>query len=233
MNINAGSAQKTAFFDDFFGELAKVPFGAMAKRDLDWFLLNLMLKHDVVKYESNRKLANALCVNETRLKGYLVDMRYKYGQDQQEANVRAIITDIFINGSTKVSYDDGYFVFSVEDPVKKLDFFQAMKDNGVHADTSFSDEIVKVTDYALLSFLLACDKDSSHRKFKELVQKDAELVKAVNEIKAPGAARNAFCAKLITSAASIVGAAVTGSPVAAGVAAGVELLRQIASAISG
>jgi hypothetical protein len=228
MDISLENAHKAEFFDDFFGELGKFPFGSMVKRDMECLLLNLMLKYGVVAYDSNRKLANALCVNETRLKGYLVDMRYKYGRDQQEANIRAIINDIFIKGSTKVSYEKNRFLFSVEDPVKKLDFFQAMKDNGFYADTSFSDEIVKVNDSALLSFLLAYDKDERHNKFKELVQSNRDLAKELNNIKEPGAARNAFCAKLINGAASVVGTALSAGPVAAGV----ELLHQIAVAIS-
>jgi hypothetical protein len=120
-------------------------------------------------------------------------------------------------------------VFSVEDPVKKGDFFQAMKDNGFYADTSFSDEIIKVNDSALLSFLLAYDKDTNHSKFKELVKKNDVLAKELNAVKEPGAARNAFFKKLLSEAPSIIGPLVSGNPAAAGIA----LLNLVASVISG
>jgi hypothetical protein len=233
MRINTAGVsnnQKTAFFDGLFAELVKVPFGAIGKRDMECLLLSLMKKHDIGTWTANRDAANALGINETRLKGYLIDMRYKFGDDEKDANVRAIIEDIFIAGHTKVLYEQEkrQFVFAVEDPVRQQDFFQAMKDKGFYSDTSFNREIVKVKDAALLAFLLDYDNDKTHAKFKALVKENSDLVSELGEIKNPGAARITFCDKFLQAAVSVAGKGITGDPIAAGV----ELLHQVALAIA-
>jgi len=170
MKHGIADAKKSAFFDSLFAELEKVPFGTLGKRDIECLLLGLMIDHDLVDASSNRKLANALCVNEQKLKAYLVDIRYKYHEDRKSENIREIIRVIFANAETKLVHEKNSFVFAIENPVLKIDFEQAMKDVGYYTDSSFNKEIVKVRDHALLAFLFRYNSsDDTYDMFSSLL----------------------------------------------------------------
>jgi hypothetical protein len=178
----AGPA-KERFFDLFFAEYGKLPFGSMAKRDLECLVLHCMREAGLVDDASNRALANALGINESRLKGYLVDVRYKYRADDMAANVRKLIDGIFAREGTKVSHEDGKYAFAIEDPVVKLDFEQAMKEVGYFADGSFNREVVRVRDYALIAFLFRWNRtDDTYDSFKALQKKAAASERELLEI---------------------------------------------------
>jgi hypothetical protein len=146
---------KAAFFDGFFTEFCKVPFGSMTKRDMECLLLKLLYDHALINSASNRQAANALGINETRLKGYLVDTRYKYRPDVLAENIEKIIGCLHDGKKLAVNLEkDGFLSFVLEDPVLRLDLAQALKDIGHYADTSFNSELVKVKNYALLALLL-------------------------------------------------------------------------------
>jgi len=167
----SGSA-KERFFDLFFAEYCKVPFGTIGKRDLECLLLHCLREAGLVDDSNNRALANSLGINESRLKGYLVDIRYKYRSDDMAANVRRLIEEIFAREGTKVSHEDGKYAFAIEDPVVKLDFEQAMKEVGYFADGSFNREVVRVRDYALVAFLFRYNRtDDTYDSFKSLQKK--------------------------------------------------------------
>jgi hypothetical protein len=163
---------KEKFFDFFFAEYEKLSFGSMAKRDLECLILHCLREAGLVDDSSNRALANALGINESRLKSYLVDIRYKYRADDMAENVRRLIDGLFAREGSKVSYEDGKYAFAIEDPVVKLDFEQAMKEVGYFADGSFNREIVRVKDYALIAFLFRWNRsDNTYDEFKALMKK--------------------------------------------------------------
>jgi hypothetical protein len=179
---------KERFFDLFFAEYGKVPFGTIGKRDLECLILHCLREAGLVDDGSNRSLANALGINESRLKGYLVDIRYKYRSDDMTANVRALIDGIFAREGTKIAHEDGKYAFAIEDPVVKLDFEQAMKEVGYFSDGSFNREVVRVRDYALIAFLFRWNRsDDSYDSFKALQKKAAssegELVEILSRPK--------------------------------------------------
>ena len=151
-----GTVDKAAFFDGFFAEFQKVPFGSMSKRDMECLLIKLMYDHALIDTASNRRAANALGVNETRLKGYLVDTRYKFRTDASlEQSIDRIIAMLRSGETLAVNQGAGEdFCFVLEDPVLRLDLDQALKDIGLYADTSFNRELVKVRKAALLALLL-------------------------------------------------------------------------------
>jgi len=185
--VRLGSAPdreaKERFFDLFFAEYGKLPFGSMAKRDLECLLLHCMRESGLVDDSSNRSLANALGINETRLKGYLVDTRYKYRADDMTENVRKLIDGIFAREGTKVVHEDGKYLFAIEDPVVKLDFEEAMKDVGYFADGSFNREVVRVKDYALIAFLFRWNRsDDTYDSFKALQKKASASERELLEI---------------------------------------------------
>ncbi len=178
-----GREAKESFFDLFFAEYAKLSFGSMAKRDLECLLLHCMRESGLLDDSSNRALANALGLNETRLKGYLVDARYKFRADDMAENVRKLIDGIFAREGTKVVHEDGRYLFAIEDPVVKLDFEEAMKDVGYFADGSFNRELVRVKDYALLAFLFRWNRsDDTYDAFKALQKKASASEKELLDI---------------------------------------------------
>jgi hypothetical protein len=133
----------------------------------------------------DRDMSNVLGINETKLKAYLVDGRYKYNSDEKEKNVQIII-DWIKNGTIKPNYENSIFSFVLEDPVLRIDFSQALKDIGYYEDTSFNRELVKVKDYAFFAFLMK-NRNTETKKglFKEIADKTAlplkELEKNINE----------------------------------------------------
>ncbi len=150
---NLKDSAKTEFFDMFFGEYCKVPFGTFGKRDIECLLVHTFLKTGLLDMKTNREMANNLGINEKKLKGYIVDARFKFGQDQLEKNIGTVIGFIFDNAEVKINHDGNQYVFVLEDPVLRMDLGQAMKNIGYYTDTSFNEEIVKVRDYALIAFL--------------------------------------------------------------------------------
>ncbi|GHV54878.1 hypothetical protein AGMMS49579_16330 [Spirochaetia bacterium] len=229
MNINykeLSGKENTSFVVNFFDTFCKVPFGSLSKRDIECLILKLLIEHKMVNTGSNRLMADALGINETRLKGYLVDAWYKFGTDQKDENVESIIKDVFINKSTKILHDNGQYLFVVEDPIKKLDFEQKMKDIGFYSDTSFNREIVKVKDTALLAFLFELDKDKKHEKFKTLITQNKSIEKEALDIYNSTKSIQEKCEKYLKIALKIVGAAGDAIPA-------VALLKNIAGTIIG
>jgi DNA-binding CsgD family transcriptional regulator len=161
---------KSAFFDAFFREYAKVPLGVMGKRDMECLILHLLLDGKILPVSTNRELANVLGINESKLKGYLVDLRFKYKDDNKDENVRSVLDDIFVNGEKNVLHEGDKFVFSVEDPVKRMDFALAMKERGYYTDTSFNQEIVKVNVAAFFDFLTFKDSEDGRAKMIALLK---------------------------------------------------------------
>jgi hypothetical protein len=53
----------------------------MTKRGMECLLIKLLYDHGLIDNRNNRAAANALGINETRFKSYLVDARYKYRPD--------------------------------------------------------------------------------------------------------------------------------------------------------
>ena len=153
---NISAADKAAFFDGFFEEFQKLPFGSMSKRDMECLLIKLMYDQALIDTASNRRAANALGLNETRLKGYLVDTRYKFRPEASlEQSIDRIIAMLRSGETLAVNQGAGEdFCFVLEDPVLRLDLDQALKDIGLYADGSFNRELVKVRKAALLALLL-------------------------------------------------------------------------------
>lgn len=170
-------AKKTAFFDDFFMEFSRMPFGSMAKRDLECYLLTLLDKHELIPTESNRAAANSLGINESRLKNYRLDGRYKYQKDNKDANVRQVL-DMIIGETIRPESKGDTVQFALENPVWRADLFQALKDLGYYADTGFNAELVKIRDYAFLALLVRyCGKEQeTFLKIIETAQADAKVV---------------------------------------------------------
>ena len=73
-----------------------------------------------------------------------------------------------LESENDVTFEDGYFIFSEENPVLREDFIQSMKEKGFYTDTSHNKEIIKVKAIALLAFLT---DGSDISVLKELVQK--------------------------------------------------------------
>lgn len=141
------------FLDLFFGELSHYSFGSMGKRDMDCLLLHSLLESNIVKYESNRDLANLLGINESKIKNYLLDIRFKYTDDNIDNNILTIINMILEEKKIKLAHEKDFYIFALEDPILRSDLEKKMKDLGYYADTSFNKEIVKIRDFAFVSFL--------------------------------------------------------------------------------
>jgi hypothetical protein len=150
---NIDTNAKALFFDSLFGELNKYPFGSMPKRDLDCLLLHLMRESGMISGAS-RNMANSLGINEQRLRGYILDGRYKYGEDKKAENIQIIIEGMK-TGNIRLGNENGTYTFMLDDPIQRDDFSQALKDIGSFGDISLNHDLVKVKDYALFAFLLA------------------------------------------------------------------------------
>lgn len=158
--------EKIGFFDGFFEEFQKYPFGSMAKRDLECLIFSLMEKINLIEGTNNRDKAYNLGINATRLNSYIVDANVKFEKKANENESAQMILDKLKNKN--VTYEDSYFIFVEENPVFREDFIQAMKNKGFFTDTSHNKEIIKVKAIALLDFLT----DSSDVSvLKELIDK--------------------------------------------------------------
>jgi hypothetical protein len=180
---NVADQTKIEFFNRFFEEYEKFPFGSMSKRDLECFLLSLMCSLGIIDISSNRAAANALGINERRLKSYLVDARYKYLEDDKEKNIKKIL-DAIVEEKIFINVENDQYVFVLEDPILRLDFSQGLKDIHYYSDTSFNTELVKVKHYALIAFLLKYgDSDGKRELIKKIAGKaggdDKKLLKTL------------------------------------------------------
>lgn len=161
MNIQANYSEKICknFCIEFFAELGKYPFGSMPKRDLDCLLFFLLEKHNLTVGNNNREKAKNLNISETKLKSYLIDSYAKYGKDEKEKNLIALLNKLVHatdsnDSAVHASLDGDYLVFIEENPIIKADFAQSLKEKGFYTDTSFNNELVKVKVPSFLGFLL-------------------------------------------------------------------------------
>lgn len=153
MNVRKeiGETAKKDFFDGFFKEFMKYPFGSMSKRDLDCLIFSLMEENDLIEGNNNRDKAYNLGINTTRLNSYMVDANVKFGKKADENSITEMILNKLLSNS--VTYEDNYFIFAEENPVFREDFIQSMKNKGYYTDTSHNKEIIKVKAVAILDFL--------------------------------------------------------------------------------
>lgn len=153
MNIKDGNKEtfKQDFFDGFFNEFKKYPFGSMSKRDLECLIFSLMDENGLIEGSNNRDKAYNLGINTTRLNSYMVDANVKFGKKADENSITEMILNKLLSNS--VTYEDNYFIFAEENPVLREDFIQAMKNKGYYTDTSHNKEIIKVKALAILEFL--------------------------------------------------------------------------------
>lgn len=176
----ADAAGRAKFYTTLSEGLERVPFGTYTKKDLECLLLHAFIKAGIIGTERSRDMANILGINETKLKSYLVDIRYKYLADTSTESIKAIVNALFIGNLAKISHEriqgNGYFLFAIENPVHKIDFEQAMKDLGYFSDSSFNKEVVKVRDYALIDFLFKhhCRDDAGAALRAQLQQARAD-----------------------------------------------------------
>ena len=172
---------KSAFFDGFFAEYGRLPFGSMTKRDMECLLIKLLCDGGLIDTAANRRAANALGINETRLKGYLVDARYKYRADALETNIKKILASLHGGNGERLRLSDekdGSFSFVLEDPVLRLDFFQALKELGYYAEGGFNAELVRVKGCALLALALEYGEEDPGM-YKAIAGKAGENEKAL------------------------------------------------------
>lgn len=178
MNVKADVSKdvKAAFFDEFFNEFSKYPFGSMTKRDLECFIFSFMDRNGLIEGSCNRDRAYSLGINTTRLNSYMVDSNIKFGKKSDENSVATIILDK--QKLQNISYEDNWFIFAEENPVLREDFIQAMKNKGYYTDTSYNKEIIKVKAVAILDFItekkdknllaqLASKADFENQKLKD------------------------------------------------------------------
>lgn len=177
------SHQKDAFLTLLFEQLQHSSFGSTGKRDMDCLMLYCLLESGILQYSTNRELANKLGINETKLKSYLIDIRYKFGEDNIDDNVQKIVAMILEHTQVKVGHDSGYYIFALENPVYRADLEKKMKDLGYYADTSFNKEIVKIRDYAFIAFLFRFHEfDDTYKKFKAIQARSSETEKELLSI---------------------------------------------------
>lgn len=160
-------SEKVQFYDDFIAQLEKYSFGSLQKRDLDCLLFHLFDKYKVIEGETNRDKSYNLGINLTRLNSYITDSNVKFAsKSKAEDSVLKILEKL--KNQKNVTFEDGVFIFSEENPVLRNDFTQAMKDKGFYTDTSHNKEIIKVKAVALLEFIID-GKDFSI--VKDLIEK--------------------------------------------------------------
>lgn len=173
--------QKIKFVDSFMEHLKNYPFGSMPVRDMNCLLLYLFRENGFIPTDSNESTCDALGINQTKLKSFLVDARYKYGKNNRAENVRSIIKDLSEN-KVKAQYKNDSFIFFIEDPVKRLDFEQEMKGRGYYIDSSFNSEIVKISATAMFDFLSFYDNTKKHKAFIELVKSSKDVEQSVLDL---------------------------------------------------
>jgi hypothetical protein len=145
--------QQSTLLECLFGKLFIVPFGSLGKRDLETLLLHAIFETKAFENSSNRELSNLLGINETKLKSYLLDIRYKYQEDRSEINIRNVIAQILNNKNIKLSHESSEFSFVLENPVLRADLDTELKRLGYYADASFNKEVVRIKDYVLIAFM--------------------------------------------------------------------------------
>ena len=167
-----------SFGVDFLSEINKYPFGRMNKTDYECLIFGLLEKHGMLK-QSTREMSVQLQVSPTIVKNLRLRYHIQYEPDQCKENVKEMFEQIFKKENhSKIDYDNGTFIFIVDNPVMREDFRSYMEQKGYYTDTSFNNNIIKVKSNALLD----CLKENQSELFNQICEK-IDKTKIEEEIK--------------------------------------------------
>ena len=153
-----------SFGRDFLSEINKYPLGRMNKTDYECLIVGLLEKHGMLK-ETTREMSVQIQVSPTIVKNLRLRYHIQYETDQCKENVKKMFDQIFRKENrSKIDYDNGTFIFIVDNPIMREDFRSYMEQKGHYTDTSFNNNIIKVKAIVLLD----CLKKNQNELFDQI-----------------------------------------------------------------
>lgn len=174
---------KALFSEYFMSRYLRSNFGVLTKREIELILIQAFKEMKFLDGLSNYEQSALLGINERRLRGLLLDASIKYGENTTRNSISYIIKSLIIKGSNKFELENGYIIFSLEDPIYRRDFDNELHKLGYFSDSSFRADIVKVKDVSFVAFLYH-HYDDTYKDLKKRLQESAadkkDLLRPVN-----------------------------------------------------
>lgn len=167
--VQLSKKQNENFAESFIQRYLEHGFATMPKRELDLLVFHLLSQTSEFKGKSNYELANMLRITESRVKSLKLEVAIKY----QTTNTKAVLGDIvdaLVKEMKKPDFSDGVVTISLEDPVYKREFEQAVKKSGYYVEYGINRELLKVQPMHLLDVMLD-NIENAENEFIALVKK--------------------------------------------------------------
>ena len=142
--------------------------GALSKKDYELLLFHHLSTSAALRLAGNYALANQLKVTESKIKA----MRLESAIRHQPANHKAVLGTIvqrILDAMNKPDFSGSSVAITLENPVDRREFEQAVKLAKHSVDYGINREILRIEALALFEIILA-NVDDAEARFKEVVQ---------------------------------------------------------------
>ncbi len=166
--IEIVSSQNNIFEDEFLEEYLSRGFGSLSKRDIDIFVMHLLMKHSNLKNESNFDLSMKLKLTETRIKNLKYEAHLKYAESSKD-DIKEEFLSLLNKVKLQVVGNETWISIVVEDTFLRNVIKAKVKENGSFVDGSFNSEIVKISvdDFSYLIYV-SLDEEGREKIEKEI-----------------------------------------------------------------
>jgi hypothetical protein len=159
------------FVDDFVKEYLADGLGAITKREIDILVMNLLMEYAGLARKSNHELSILLQVPESRLKRLRYEARLKYPPDADYVKREFLFilarSQFELDRRDETDIDKMKIKFAMEDDFLRYAIQGRLKDQGMFADTSFNNEIVKIECSSLVQIIADIYGEQTARDFRE------------------------------------------------------------------
>ncbi len=157
------------FAHEFIKEYLADGMGAISKREIDILVMNLLMNYAGLSRKSNHDLSILLQTPETRIKSLRYEARLKYPPDpdyiQREFLFILARSQFELDKRDETNLEKMKIIFAMEDDFLRYAIQGRLKDQGMFADTSFNNEIVKVECGSLVKIIADIYGDQIAKEF--------------------------------------------------------------------
>jgi hypothetical protein len=209
-------AQKLKFGNDFVERYLSHGFGSMTKSEIDILVFHLISEAEVIKDESNYRVANKLQITESKVKSLRLNSSLKYKPANHRAVLGNIVTRI-IEEMQKPEFESGQVTITLENSVDQREFEHAVKLAHRNIEYGMNRELLKVKPIALFEIVMA-NLENAEQEITSIVQahitdneKQAEILSSaltlrqkINKIGEEVSAKSGLIALLASAGTALV-----------------------------
>lgn len=166
---NISITDSKTFVTNFLKKYLENGLGTMSKREMDILVTNLLMefgysdelvtktnKNGMLTFLGNNELSILLQLTESRIKSLRYEARLKYPPDEDYIRrefLNSLYSSRYVYAASSEDPFSGKISFVMEDVYLRQAIYGKLKKDGMFADTSFNNEIVKINPSYLIEVI--------------------------------------------------------------------------------